>query len=112
MSREILAALTTALWVARACVLGALGLGAAFGLLSAAYGYLLHGAAPDASLGGLWPGVYEYLLGPRHVVGNTVLIALYRMPLVFGGAALLGAALLFDKLALGLLRRLDELVRE
>lgn len=111
MVRFCCAVLGTLLLAARVCFLGGFGLGAVLCAGYALYELWRYGGFSETSLASLHPGIFEYLLPPRHVVLNTAFIACAQMPLaaLFGIFFLL--ALLFDRLARDLLRRVERLLR-
>ena len=111
MLRFTSAVLGTLLLAARVCLLGGLGLALILCVGFSLYGLIRHGALPDSSLTGLYPGAYEYLLPPRYLVFNTVYIFCIKLPLIAFTGILCGLAWLFDRLGQMLLRWVEAVAR-
>lgn len=98
MNRIFAVIFNSTIVIARFSTLGLLGVCTILCFFYSIYEIIWHGTLQNISLSGLYPGIYQYLLPPRYIVFNTVLIYCFRLPLLalFGGMFFL--ALLLDKI--------------
>lgn len=99
-------------FVTRICVLGSLGLATILSIAYSLYDLVQKRAGPALTFAILYPGVYDLLPPPHHVIFNSICLFLVQLPLVATFVLLFFAGYLLDRLARALLRWLIANSRE